>query len=101
MIMSTVPTLRPATPEEVAAWRAGNDAGRGYAPDTDIDTAYVDWMRLDNLAGKGAGSFDFVGQGRRSQNFYAGVEILVTEDGKTAIGDANGPWAVDIEPQAE
>lgn len=78
--------LHPATEEQAAAWRAGNSEGRGYAPSDEIEAAVAAWAPHDipyGLAGM---------PGCQRER----AEVLVTPDGKTAVGDANGAWAVDI-----
>ncbi len=70
----------------------GNNAGRGYAPYTDVPGA--DTME-SAVAAFEADGWEVV----IDRNSDAEVIVLRNGDGElVALGDANGPWAVEITP---
>lgn len=73
--MTATITLKPATPEQEAAWRAARDQGEGYAPEHEIEAAYLAQRPNDGT-------------------------LMATAGGRFVIGDVNGAWAVEVgEPQ--
>lgn len=84
MAIHTARSLEITREQALTAWRAGNDAGEGFATDEGSVDAAVASLRADGYG---------LVMGRRSD----GEVAVLSGDGKViAIGDAHGAWAVDI-----